>query len=134
MAWPRVWAALSLVAALAVGAGPSTEAKRQDARRPRAARADSSLASLARVSADSARAIARKRVPGGTLKSEELERERGRVIYSFEFRVRGKRGITEVNVDARSGRIVSVEHESPPAGGDGPRPVKRSSIRRSVSP
>lgn len=58
-----------------------------------------------------ARAIAAARVPGGRLKASELENEKGRLIYSFEFVIAGKSGIQEVNVDARTGKVVSVEHE-----------------------
>lgn len=57
-----------------------------------------------------ARAIALKRAPG-TVKSSELETEHGRLVYSFDIITSHKR-ITEVNVDARSGKIVAVQHES----------------------
>lgn len=57
-----------------------------------------------------AKAIAMKRVKG-TIKSSELEKEKGRMIYSFD--IRGKRGrITEVNIDAHTGRIIAVDVES----------------------
>lgn len=64
-----------------------------------------------RISADSAQVIALARV-AGKVKSRELEKEHGRLIYSFDIVVEGKSGIQEVNVDARTGKIVSVEHES----------------------
>jgi uncharacterized membrane protein YkoI len=54
--------------------------------------------------------IATKRVHG-TIKSKELEKEKGKWIYSFDIRT-GKGGITEVAVDAYSGRVISVEHET----------------------
>ena len=57
-----------------------------------------------------ATAIARKHVHG-TLKSKELEKEKGRWIYSFGFRT-GKGKITEVNVDAYSGKVIGIEHEN----------------------
>src|SRR5262245_45759872 len=67
-----------------------------------------------KVSLETAQATAQARVPGGKLRSHELEKERGRTIYSFEFKVRGKSGIEEVNVDAMTGKVVGgVEHESP---------------------
>lgn len=56
--------------------------------------------------------IASKRVHG-TIKSKELEKEHGRWIYSFDIRTAGKKGITEVAVDAYSGKVISVTHESP---------------------
>ena len=56
-----------------------------------------------------ARATALARVPG-TIRHEELEHEGGRWIYSFEISTGGP-GIEEVNVDADTGALVSVEHE-----------------------
>jgi peptidase YpeB-like protein len=73
------------------------------------------LASEARVSMKTARATALARVPHGRVQSAELERERGKLIYSFDIRVPGKSGIEEVQVDAIKGRIVSVVHEGPKA-------------------
>jgi len=63
--------------------------------------------------ASTARATAQKRVPKGKVKSHELEHESGRLIYSYEFVVPGKSGIDEVNVDAMTGAVVDVTHESP---------------------
>ena len=42
----------------------------------------------------------------------ELENEGGRLIYSYELKVAGRSGVEEVNVDAKSGKVVSTEHES----------------------
>lgn len=56
-------------------------------------------------------AIASKRVGKLKLKAKELEKEKGRWIYSFEFSA-GKGKITEVNVDAYSGKVIGVEHEN----------------------
>ena len=52
-----------------------------------------------------------KRAPG-TIESGELEREHGKLIYSFDIKVVGKSGITEVAVNAIDGKIVDVKHES----------------------
>ena len=65
-----------------------------------------------RVSADSARAAALEKVPGGHVKSHELEREGGRWIYSYDISVPGKPGVEEVHVDAKSGEVLSQKHES----------------------
>ena len=54
--------------------------------------------------------IATKRIHG-RVKSSELEKEKGRWIYSFDINT-GKGKITEVNVDAYSGKIIGIEHES----------------------
>ena len=70
------------------------------------------LRARATISGDSAMAIARGRVPHGRIRSGELEEEKGRLIYSFDMKVPGKAGIDEVDVDARTGAVVGVEHES----------------------
>ena len=66
-----------------------------------------------KVSLETAQATAQAKVLGGKLLSHELEKEHGRTIYSFEFKVQGKSGVEEVNVDAMTGKVVGVEHESP---------------------
>jgi hypothetical protein len=68
-----------------------------------------------RVTESAARAIAMARVPGAQVKSHELEREHGKLVYSYDLAVPGKSGIEEVQVDARTGKIVAVEHETPKA-------------------
>lgn len=108
MRLPALILALTLAALLpnaATAAG--TTAKRQP---PRPASAMQPKLSLA-----SARAIASAKVPGGHIKSHELEREHGHLIYSFDFVVPGKSGIDEVNVDAMNGAVLAVEHEGPKA-------------------
>ena len=57
-----------------------------------------------------AREIAKRRVHG-TIRSSELEKEKGRWIYSFDINT-GKGKITEVNVDAYTGKVIGIEHES----------------------
>src|SRR6476469_1680782 len=57
-----------------------------------------------------ATSIATKRVHG-TVKSKELEKEKGRWIYSFDIST-GRGKITEVNVDAYTGKILAVEVEN----------------------
>lgn len=74
-----------------------------------------SLAKKAKISLDSARTIATHRVANATIASQELEREHGRLIYSFDMKVAGKAGVEEVNVNALNGRIVGVSHEGPAA-------------------
>jgi hypothetical protein len=69
------------------------------------------LARRATVPGDSARKLALARVRGGRITAAELEEEDGRLIYSFDIAVAGRRGIAEVHVDARSGAIVKTEHE-----------------------
>lgn len=66
----------------------------------------------AKITAEAAREIALAKVPG-TVEHEELEKERGRWVYSFEIRPDGANGraVKEVNVAADDGSIVAVEDE-----------------------
>ena len=70
-------------------------------------------AAKAKVTMKAARATALAKTHGGKVESAELEREHGRLVYSFDIRMPGKKGIEEVQVDANKGNIVSVVHESP---------------------
>jgi uncharacterized membrane protein YkoI len=70
------------------------------------------LAAKAKVSCADAQKTALARVPKAKVKSAELEEEHGKLVYSFDLKQPGKPGIEEVQVDAVSGKIVSVEHES----------------------
>lgn len=73
------------------------------------------LLKQAKVTPQAATASALARVPGGTVQSAELEKEKGRLIYSFDIKVAGKSGIDEVAVDALTGAVLGVEHETPAA-------------------
>ncbi|MBV9494176.1 MAG: PepSY domain-containing protein [Acidobacteria bacterium] len=64
-----------------------------------------------KLTMDEARKIALAKAPG-TVKSEELEEEHGKLIYSFDIAT-SKTAITEVNVDAMNGKILAVEQETP---------------------
>jgi uncharacterized membrane protein YkoI len=74
------------------------------------AKEQAALAKEAKIALEQARATALKRAPG-KVESSELEREHGKLVYSFDIRT-GK-DITEVQVSAIDGKIVSVEHETP---------------------
>ena len=70
------------------------------------------LASKATVSEADAAKAAQARVKKGRIEAVELENEHGKLIYSYELKVAGKSGVEEVNVDARTGKVVNTEHES----------------------
>jgi uncharacterized membrane protein YkoI len=53
------------------------------------------------------------KVPDGIIKSAELEKEHGRLIWSFDIAKPGTKNITEVQVDAKTGKIASVQIETP---------------------
>ena len=66
-----------------------------------------------KVSLETAEATALAKVPG-KIKEHELEKEKGRWIWSFDIKADGekrKHMITEVNVDSDTGEIVDVSSE-----------------------
>lgn len=70
------------------------------------------LMAKAKIAAATALATARAAAPlGASFSKGELEEEGGKLIYTLQFKVAGKRGITEVNVDAITGSIVAEEDE-----------------------
>src|SRR5262249_25016995 len=66
------------------------------------------LAKEAKVDETTAAAAARASMPNSTIRSVELEREHGRLIYSYDFTVAGKKGVEEVNVDAATGKVIEA--------------------------
>jgi uncharacterized membrane protein YkoI len=103
---PRNLIAALLVSLVAVAAGAQQNKVEKLTKKELALRAE------AKVSEDSARAIALKVVPGATVKEGELEKEKGKLIWSFDLKVAGKKGVEEVQVDAVTGKVIGREHES----------------------
>jgi len=71
------------------------------------------LQAEAKISKGEAERIALAHAPNGIIKEGELEREKGRLIWSFDITTPGSRDTTEVNVDAQTGQVVSVTKETP---------------------
>src|SRR5882762_773028 len=71
---------------------------------------EAKLAKQAKITKEQAQETALKRAPG-TVESAELEREHGRLVYSFDIR-NAKGTIDEVQVSAITGKVVRVEHET----------------------
>jgi uncharacterized membrane protein YkoI len=69
----------------------------------------------AKISKDDAEEIAQSKVPNGTIKESELERENGHLQWSFDMAVPGEKDITEVNIDAITGQVLNIGHEAPDA-------------------
>jgi hypothetical protein len=78
-----------------------------------AEQSEAELLKQARVTKHQAKRIALARVKGGTIKSAELEKENGVLIWSFDIARPGKKDVTEVWVDATTGKITAVEVETP---------------------
>jgi hypothetical protein len=69
------------------------------------------LLAQATITPDSAARIAQARLPRARVRKAEIELENGRLVYSFDLEVPGRSGIEEVQVDAKSGKVMGVEHE-----------------------
>jgi len=74
---------------------------------------EAKLESQAKISRADAEKTALMKAPGGTIKEGELEKEKGKLIWSFDIALPGTADIKEVQVDAISGEVVSVETETP---------------------
>ena len=70
-------------------------------------------AEKATIERAAAEKIALARVPGGAIKEAELETEHGKLVWSFDIAQKSSPNVIEVQVDAKTGEIVSVETETP---------------------
>ena len=61
---------------------------------------------------ETARQTVLAKVPNGTVKAAEIEKEKGKLQWSFDVATPDSKDITEVNVDAMTGDVISVEKES----------------------
>jgi Peptidase propeptide and YPEB domain len=90
------WIALSLVSSL-LGSEPS----------------QGTLRKQTRLTEPQAQRVALRRVPDGRIQSAELEQEHGRLVWSFDIVRARSKDITEIQVDARAGTVVSQQTETP---------------------
>jgi uncharacterized membrane protein YkoI len=73
------------------------------------------LKAQANISKESATEIALSKVPNGTIKESELEKENGHLQWSFDMATPGDKDITEVNIDAITGAVLNIGKEAPDA-------------------
>jgi len=73
---------------------------------------EAQLEAQAKITRAEAEKIALDKVPGGTIKEGEIEKEKGKLIWSFDIATPGTKDITEVNVDALTGAVVDVSKET----------------------
>jgi uncharacterized membrane protein YkoI len=84
----------------------------QTAKKP--AETEAQLEAQAKISEAVAAKSAVALVPGGKVKTHELEKENGKLVWSFDIATKGKSGIDEVQIDAITGaQVGKVVHESP---------------------
>jgi uncharacterized membrane protein YkoI len=69
------------------------------------------LLAQATIKPDSAEKIALASVPGGQIVKREIEREDGKLVYSFDITVAGQTDKKEVKVDAMTGTLVEAKKE-----------------------
>jgi uncharacterized membrane protein YkoI len=75
-------------------------------------KSEATLEAEARITEDAARKIALATTPKGKIKESELEKEHGKLVWSFDIALPGAKDITEVQVDAKTGEVVSKEVET----------------------
>ena len=75
--------------------------------------APATLAAEAKLTLETAASHARARVPGGSIVSAELEREHGTLVWSFDIATPMSKNITEVQIDAKTGKLIAVKTETP---------------------
>ena len=65
-----------------------------------------------KITREEATKTALAKVPKGRIKAAELEKEHGRLIWSFDISMPKSTKITEIQVDANTGKIVSTQVET----------------------
>ena len=103
---------LSLIPILAAGVLTGCACDKGEKHHNREAK-QAKLMAQAKVSRADAEKTALAKAPNGTIKEGELEKEKGKLIWSFDITTPDTKDITEVNVDAITGDVVSVEKEAP---------------------
>ena len=71
------------------------------------------LKTQAKITRAEAEKTALAKVPDGKIKAAELEKEHGKLIWSFDISMPKSKNITEIQVDAKTGKIASTQVETP---------------------
>jgi uncharacterized membrane protein YkoI len=74
---------------------------------------EAELMKRAKITKAEAEQIALAKVSRGIVKSAEIEKEKGHLVWSFDIAQPGTHDITEILVDAKTGKIISTQTESP---------------------
>ena len=103
---------LALIVVIALAAGSSIVAATPNSHTTQSKKnsEQANLARQAKITMERAREIALQRAPGA-VESAELEREHGQLVYSFDIR-NAEGTITEVQVNALTGKVARIEHEN----------------------
>jgi Predicted membrane protein len=79
----------------------------------------------ARITRAQAERIALAKVPGGKVKSAKLARENGQLIWSIDIVTPLTKKIAAVQVDARSGKVLSKLAQTPSDRAEEPVPGQK---------
>ena len=74
---------------------------------------EAELTKQAGITKGQAQQIALARVSHGVVKSAEIENEKGHLVWSFDIAKPNTKDITEILIDAQTGKIISIQTESP---------------------
>ncbi len=74
---------------------------------------EATLVKHAKITKAEAEHIALSKVPHGRVKSAEIENEKGYLVWSFDIAKSNTKDITEILVDAKTGKILSKQTETP---------------------
>ena len=74
---------------------------------------EAELTKQAKITKAEAEQIALAKVSHGIVKSAEIEKEKGHLVWSFDIAKPKTNDITEILVDAKTGKIISTQIESP---------------------
>jgi len=74
---------------------------------------EAELTKQAKITKTEAEKIALAKVSHGIVKSAEIEKEKGHLVWSFDIAKPNTNDITEILVDAKTGKIISTQTESP---------------------
>ncbi len=100
----KITFSLALLAGIVVVSSTTTLAQEKEEK------SNAKLAKQAKITMEAAKATAMEKVPG-TVEDGELEKEHGKLVYSFD--IRNEKGtISEVWVDAKTGKVIKVEEEN----------------------
>ena len=69
------------------------------------------LEDQAKITRADAQQTALQQVPNGIVKEAEIEKEHGKLIWSFDIAIPDSKDIREVAVDALTGQVISIETE-----------------------
>lgn len=94
----------------AFGLSAASVSAQEKERGEREGKENTKLAKKAKITLAQAREIA-LREDNGSVESEELEKEHGKLVYSFDIR-NATGTITEIWVDAKSGKVVHKSEEN----------------------